>query len=441
MTDFTMRDTIAAPATAPGQAGIGIIRLSGDKAEEILRAVFTPRGASFPLESHRLYLGTLSDGEDMIDECMAVLMRAPRSYTRQDVAELQMHGSPRAMKRALDAVLARGARPAEAGEFTLRAFLNGRIDLSQAESVMQLIRANSDRAARKALSQMNGGVSSFVAQMQERLTALLASLEAAIDYPEEVDDAMTGRELAEGCRAIARDLSAAVNERAARLSEKGLEVALCGPPNAGKSTLLNALLREEKAIVTPIPGTTRDIVAGDIYVDGCLVHLYDTAGLHESGDQVEAIGISRALAAARQADLVFWLMDGNDPAAAPPPDDFPPAAVLYTKGDLPGHPVPPEGSVLISAQTGEGLDRVTDLIRAHIRAVGETPLASRRHMALCGQAAEALTRAAEAFEAGIPLEFGAVYLHSAAELLAQITGTRADEALLDQIFSRFCVGK
>lgn len=441
MFDFAMRDTIAAPATGPGQAGIGIIRLSGSRAEEILRSLFTPKAGSFPLEDRKLTLGSLTDGSTVIDECMAVIMRAPRSYTREDVVEFQLHGSPRAMKQALDACISRGARPAEAGEFTLRAFLNGRIDLSQAESVMQLIRASSDRAARKAVAQMNGGTSSFVSGIQDRLTDLLASLEAAIDYPEEVEEQLTERQLADGCMEIAQILSASVNEQALRLQENGLSVALCGSPNAGKSTLLNALLQEEKAIVTPVPGTTRDIVSGDLFVDGCLVHLADTAGLHESSDQVESIGISRALQAARQADLVFWLMDGNDPSAAPPPEDFPPCRILFTKSDLSQASKPPAGAVLISAETGEGLQQVKEIILSVIREIGETPLASRRHMALCRDAAESLRQAAEAFSSGVPLEFGAVYLHSAMDQLSAITGVRADEELLSRIFSQFCVGK
>ena len=441
MIDLTMKDTIAAPATATGQAGIGIIRLSGRQAEQILQNLFIPRKASYPLDDRKLYLGDLTAHGEMIDECMAVIMRAPHSYTREDVVEFQLHGSPMAMKQTLDACIRLGARPAEAGEFTLRAFLNGRIDLSQAESVMQLIRASSDRAARKALSQLNGGTSTFVSKIQERLTALLAHLEAAIDYPEEVEEQLTEEELAAGCREIADTLSACVNERALRLQESGLTVALCGSPNAGKSTLLNALLQEEKAIVTPVPGTTRDIVSGDIYLDGCLVHISDTAGLHESSDQVESIGMTRAIEAARQADLVFWLMDGNDPEAAPPPPDFPPCKLLYTKGDLTQIASPPQEALLISAGTGEGLEEVKQIIRDRIREIGETPLSSRRHMNLCREAAEALRQAADAFSSGIPLEFGAVYLHSAMDLLFSITGIRADEALLSEIFSQFCVGK
>ena len=439
--DLNMKDTIAAPATAPGQAGIGIIRLSGRQAESVMQKLFVPLRASFPLESHRLCLGHLQDEDGVIDECMAVLMLAPNSYTREDVVEFQLHGSPQTMQRTLAAVFRQGVRPAEGGEFTLRAFLNGRVDLSQAESVMQLIRASSDRAARKAMAQLNGGTSAFVSGAQEKLTALLASLEAAIDYPEEVEEQLTAAQLSDGCRELAGTLEKAVNERALRLTEKGLNVALCGSPNAGKSTLLNALLQEEKAIVTSVPGTTRDLVEGDLFQDGFLVHLTDTAGLRDSQDQVEAIGISRALDAARQADLVFWLMDGNDPAASPPPPDFPKCVLLYTKGDLPAKTDPPAGAILISARSGQGLDQVREIMFDAIRSAGETPLSSQRHMSLCREAAQALRQASEAFSAGIPLEFGAVCLHSAADLLAQITGVRADEALLDQIFSQFCVGK
>ena len=441
LTDLSMRDTIAAPATAPGQAGIGIIRLSGSRAEEILNALFTPLKEERPLKDRYLYLGTLRDGEQVIDRCMAVLMRGPHSYTREDVAELQLHGSPLVMRRALDAVLARGARPAEPGEFTMRAFLNGRIDLSQAESVMQLIRASSDRAAKSALSQLDGGTEAFVTGLSERVTALLARLEAAIDYPEEIDEEVTAAQLAEGCRALHDEMLSAVNERALNIRENGLPVALCGAPNAGKSTLLNALLMEEKAIVTPVPGTTRDIVEGELQLDGYLVRLRDTAGLRQTDDQAETIGVSRALAAAGQADLVLWLMDGTDPSAEPPPPGFPPAVILYTKADLTGAVPVPEGALRISARTGEGMQALKERMLSAIRAAGETPLTARRHMALCREAAASLREAEQAFSGGAPLEFGAVCLHEAAERLAQITGARADEALLDSIFSQFCVGK
>ena len=436
-----MLDTIAAPATAPGQAGIGIIRISGSRAADILSRVFVPRRPVPALESHRLYLGRIVRGVEPIDECMAVLMRAPASYTREDVAELQLHGSPLTMKLALDAVLSCGARPAEPGEFTLRAFLNGRIDLSQAESVMQLIRASSERSAQKALRQLEGGASAFVSPLQSRLTELLARLEAAIDYPEEVEEQLAARELADSCTALARDISAAVNERALRVQEKGLEAALLGAPNAGKSTLLNALLLEDKAIVTPTPGTTRDVVEGELYLDGCLVRLYDTAGLRDAQDQAEQIGISRALAAARQADVVFWLMDGTDPAAPPPPDGLPSPHILVTKADLPQRLIPPCGSIPISAETGLGLSRVRDILKAALSSAGETPLSSRRHMALCKEAASSLQEAAAAFSSGAPLEFGAVCLHEAMDRLSLITGANATETLLDQIFSQFCVGK
>ena len=442
--DLLMRDTIAACATAPGAAGIAIVRVSGPLAEPILTRVFTSRASVERLEHARLYLGTLHDGDQPIDECMAVIMRAPKSYTRQDVAELQLHGSAYSVSACLNALTRAGARPAEPGEFTLRAYLNGRIDLSQAESVMALIQANNERAGQSALRQLNGGASRFIGEAQETLLTILARVEAAIDYPEEVDDPAEDAALAEDCRGLAAKLDAAAQERAATLVRDGLHVALLGPPNAGKSTLLNALLGEDKAIVTDIPGTTRDVLSGAFTLDGYAVTLYDTAGIHETADQIERLGIDRTFKTAASADAVWWLSDISAP-------EEPPEAVLeaglpllkvYTKADcLPSDASAPRDGIAVSAVTGQGLDALRDWLKGLFARLPDTPLTQQRHILAARGAAQSLREAAGALDSHLSQEFAAVHLHAALDTLGGITGARTDERLLNEIFSNFCVGK
>lgn len=443
--DYQMLDTIAAPATAAGAAGIAVIRVSGSRAEEILLRVFAPRARVERLEHGRLYLGRCHDGETDIDECMAVVMRAPKSYTRQDVAELQLHGSAYTVKACMAALIRAGARPAEPGEFTLRAYLNGRIDLSQAESVMQLIRADSERAGQSALRQLNGGTSQFIHTCMDEALRILASIEAAIDYPEEVDTPEGNAQLAEACQSLAAVLRDAAQDRAARLTREGLHIALLGHPNAGKSTLLNALLGEDKAIVTDIPGTTRDVISGSFTLDGYEVTLYDTAGVHDTSDQIERLGIDRTYRAAAQADLLWWLDDAAQPAF-----DLPDAVrgtglpiwTLYAKADEAAvSPALPPDAILISAKTGQGIDALKDRLRALFAASPETPLTQERHLAAARQAAEALDQAAEALNEGLSQEFAGVHVRDALDQLGRITGEQVDERLLDHIFSHFCVGK
>ena len=442
-----MRETIAALCTAPGESGIAIVRISGENAGDLLRAIFRPYQKDCPFENRKLYLGQVWDETGEVDECMAVLMRAPHSYTRENVAELQLHGGAWAANRVLNALFAMGVRPARPGEFTLRAFLNGRVDLSRAEAVMRLIHASGEAAARSALRQLSGGASAFVQQAQDRLIEMLAALEAAIDYPEEVEEQQTAEELAQNALCLADDLESACDEKAARLMDEGLQVALCGLPNAGKSTLLNCLTGEELAIVTPIPGTTRDVVRGEMQLDGVRVRLSDTAGMRQTGDMVEQIGVDRAKKEAQNADVLLLLIDctaAESKENAALMESLAPMqpVICYTKGDLRPDFVPPvPESLVIHAQTKKGIQPLMDFLKTKVQCAAESPLTMQRHITLAKTAARALRSAAEAFRQALPLELGAVDLHEALSALSAITGAQADEKILDTIFSSFCVGK
>ena len=311
-----MSDTIAAIATAPGQGGIAIVRVSGDMAEDILRRIFRPVGGKHPLPTHLLTYGYIVDGTECIDECMAVIMRAPKSYTREDVVEFQLHGGGCVAQKVLSLCLSSGARLAQPGEFTRRAFLSGRIDLSQAEAVMDLIAAQGEQSRKAAMRQLTGGASSFIRKAADELYAIQAGVAACIDYPEEISEEEAASDLAPRIAHLAKTLADACDERAARLLQSGLRVALCGQPNVGKSSLLNALLGEEKAIVTAIPGTTRDLVEGTLMLSGSVIHLTDTAGLHDTDDPVERIGVDRARRALADADVVLLVLDMSRPLSA-----------------------------------------------------------------------------------------------------------------------------
>lgn len=443
--NFQNQDTIAALATAPGEGGIAIVRVSGPEAEGLLRQLFSPARV---FESHRLYYGHIVYRQETLDECMAVLMRAPRSYTREDVAEFHLHGGAWAARSVLSALFALGARAAEPGEFTRRAFLNGRIDLSRAEAVMSLIKAEGGRAARAALRQMEGGVSAFIRSAQQELIALLSGAAAAIDYPEEISWEEAAGEMETGALRLAEKLENACDERGARIAEEGLEAVLCGRPNVGKSSLLNALSRQERAIVTDIPGTTRDIVRADVMLSGLRVHFADTAGIRENADEIERIGVERARQAVAGADAVLLVLDASQEMTEEDQELLretadAPRIIVLNKCDLESRLAPDAfpGAVCVSAASGEGIRELEERVAAFGACAGESTLTQERHMHLAREAAAALRRAAEGCRAGEPVDLAAVELHEALSILGRITGEQVDERLMDDIFSRFCVGK
>lgn len=443
--------TICAIATAPGQGGVAIVRLSGPEAESILMRIFRPAKKG-ELVSHMLTYGHVQDGLADIDECMAVIMRAPRSYTREDVAEIQLHGGSFIAQKVVSLCLREGAELAAPGEFTRRAFLNGRIDLSQAEAVMNLIAAQGEQAHRAAMRQLEGGASGFIRKAADALYDIQAGVAACIDYPEEIDEAEAAADMIPRTLALAAQLDSACDERAARILQSGLRVALCGQPNVGKSSLLNALLGEERAIVTAIPGTTRDMVQGDLILGGSVIHLTDTAGLHDTDDPVERLGVERARKAMDEADLVLAVFDQSRPLDE---DDRELLAALagrnvllvLNKGDLLPFMSADEVTALldapvmmVSAADEASLTPLKDYLAQQAAVADNLALTQPRHVEAARRAARHLRQAADTART-LSVDMASIDLQSAQLALSEITGDEVEAKLLDRVFGMFCVGK
>lgn len=456
-------ETIAAIATPPGTGGIGIIRISGPRAGEILRAVFTPSRPHAGLKSHTLYHGTVagSDGR-VLDEVLAVFMRAPRTYTREDVVELHSHGSYLVLSAILATVLQRGARPAEPGEFTKRAFLAGRIDLTRAEAVVDLLRAKTGVAAQLAADQLQGGLYRRLEEIRQALVEILAVLEVAIDFPDDevelVDSAHLLALLAARVEAPLAALVAMADR--GRIYREGVTVVIAGLPNVGKSSLLNALLQEERALVTPVPGTTRDTIEEYITIRGVPVRLVDTAGIRATSEEVEELGIRRAREKVQAADLVLFMVDAARPLSAADRELFAslgPAAriVVLNKIDLAtkeeiaalGAAFAGEPLLRISARSHEGLPALTEAIFQQILGEGdglgerEACAPNLRHRVVLDETLAACGRLREALAAGTPVDLAAVEVQAALACLGDIVGVTTPDDVLDRIFAEFCIGK
>lgn len=444
--------TIAAIATANGHGGIAIVRVSGAESLGILRGCFSKKGESF--DSHRLYYGHVVDREgQVVDEAMAVYMRAPHSYTREDVAEIHCHGGSVQARRVLSRVLALGAKAASPGEFTYRAFVNGRVNLSEAEAVMSLISAGSEASARASMRELTGGVSSAIHRQADRLVELLALIEAGDDFPEEIEEQATAREVQAGIVDIKRALIHVSNEKNARVIRDGLHIALLGRPNTGKSSILNALVGGERAIVTEHAGTTRDLITEQVMMDGFAVTLIDTAGQRHTSDPIEKIGVERARQAGRSADVKLLVIDGSaaltdeDRRLLGEADSL--TTVVVNKCDLP--PAHHEEAIkrlgvptfFVSAVTGEGIaDLEAHLTRSARAAAGiDGQLTLARHLDLAHDAIDSLSRAETCIHSGLPIDICAVDLGQALHSLLTITGESASEMVIEQVFASFCVGK
>lgn len=454
--------TIAAIATAPGEGGIGIVRISGSQAADVADALFhTKKIKSFhEAEPYRLYFGHVVRKDQRVDEGLAVYMKAPHSYTGEDVVEIQIHGSTEALRETLELALENGALPASRGEFTKRAFLNGRLDLSQAEAVMDIIEARGSAALSQAESHLSGALSRFVKMSRDELTDLITKLEVTIDYPEEDLEDLTNEQIGEGLDGIEKSLSSLLKRsEEGRIIKDGLRTAIVGRPNAGKSSLLNALLQEDRAIVTDIPGTTRDTIEESIKIGGVPLVLMDTAGLRETDNKVEKIGIERAKKSMEQADLVLAVIDGSLPLEKEDKELLSSlkgrkSMVILNKYDLPQEVDEEEIKALagdapvvsLSARYGSGMEELEEALRrlteTQDRDAGRRLfLTNLRHVDLVKKALEAVRRAQESLQDGMPADCITVDLVEAWNRMGEITGETVDNELINKIFERFCVGK
>ena len=449
-------DTIVAPATSREPGAVAILRISGPAAANVLASCFTPRGRHAPTaRPRRLIHGVaVSASGEEIDDCLAVWMPAPNSFTGEDVAEIQCHGGPAITDAVMRAAIAAGARPAQPGEFTRRAFLNGKMDLAQAEAVADLVVARTDLARRLALRQLRGGLSQRIDTIREAVIDVGAEIEAALDFPEEDIISESSERLAARLRQAHQDLQAMLDGFSkARLVREGARVVLAGKPNAGKSSLFNALVGQERAIVTPHPGTTRDTIESTVDLDGLPVTYIDTAGVRDARDEIEQLGILRTNEAMESADLVLHVVDStqellNDLAAIALPSGLAPERILtvWNKVDLKAAAAStvPDDGFAISAKTGSGLSALEAAIRDSLLGTAQAEdlaLAGERHATCVRDATEALIRAEVALRENLGGEFVMVDLRGAILSLGELLGIQTGEEVLDRVFSRFCLGK
>lgn len=447
--------TIAAISTAMGEAGIGVVRLSGPDSLLIAEKVFEKK-----LPDRRMVFGKVKDpdGGVVYDEVLAVYMKGPHSYTGEDVVEFQCHGSVIAIKNILSLLLRSGAVPAERGEFTKRAFLNGRMDLSQAEAVIDLIKARGSLSYDSALSQMEGSLSKSVKAVRRDMMDLLVNLTVNMDYPDEDIEQITYKNIQNSLSQIGdllEKLSASGNE--GKIIREGLSVAIVGKPNVGKSSLMNAFLHENRSIVTDVPGTTRDTVEEQAAVRGITIRFIDTAGIHESTDKVEAIGIERSKYALSSADLLLVVLDGSGPLDEEDLDilnasqDIP-RIIILNKIDLnedqrnnsPG--LNDDSLISASIINGIGLEQIEDAIEkfvtgGRVRKENDVLVTNVRHINLINKALAEINQAKEMTAAGEAIDFIEVNVKAAFDYLGEIVGETASGQVIDEVFSRFCLGK
>ena len=455
-------DTIAAIATPHGESGIGIVRISGPLSEKVATRLFRSKKRLSRLQSHHLYYGEIIDPDNgkSIDEVLLTLMRKPKTYTREDVLEINCHGGYLVLRRVLEVVLGQGVRLAEPGEFTKRAFLNGRIDLSQAEAVVDIIRAKTAKSLKIANQQLKGDLSREIEGLRERVVGSLASVEALIDFPDEkidVDEDVIREVLEEAQRKVG-ELIASYEE--GKIYRDGVSVGIVGKTNVGKSSLLNVLLRENRAIVTPIPGTTRDVIEEAVNIQEIPIRLVDTAGIRRASNAIEREGVRLAKGKVAEADMVILVIDGSrslDKYDWEIIDEVREknTVIAVNKMDLPIKTSPEQVQALlpntramkISALRNWGIDALKESIYCRLtgdgvgREAGEVVVANARHKRALEESLESLRRAKEGIQGGIPIELIALELRSCLDHLGEIGGETTTEEVLERIFNQFCIGK
>lgn len=455
-------DTIAAIATAPGEGGIGIIRISGPKslevAEEIFFSMSGKKISEYPART--LIFGNIKDGDKKIDEVLVAYMKGPNSYTAEDVIEINCHGGFISVKRILELVLSKDVRLAEAGEFTKRAFLNGRIDLSQAEAVIDVINAKTDKAHEVAENQLDGSLSNRIKEFRDKVTELLAQVEVTIDYPEEDIEFIAYTTLEEKTRELNKDIKKLYEtSESGKIFREGLKTVIVGKPNVGKSSLLNSILGENRAIVTDIPGTTRDVIEEFVNIKGIPLKIVDTAGIRETDDVVEKIGVEKSMASFDTADLIIMVVDSSSELSEEDREILEKVQgketiLLLNKTDLPQvideeevkKYVNEENIIKISALHNEGIEEVHDRIEAmvykgDIKSSSNVIITNSRHKDALYRAMKSAEDAMRAIEDRMPLDFVEVDLKNIWDYLGYINGDTVSEDLLDNIFHNFCIGK
>lgn len=457
-----MKDTIAAVATAMTASGIGIIRISGPESRNITGKIYRSKGGKKKIEevaSHTINYGFIWDEEELIDEVLVMVMDGPRSYTGEDTVEIDCHGGVLAMKRVLETVIKYGARPAEPGEFTKRAFLNGRIDLSQAEAVIDVINAQNEYALKSSVSQLRGNIQRIIWEIREQIIYQIAYIESALDDPEHISIDGYGDTLRGETELIKGKLDRLLDTvREGKLMKEGIKTVIVGKPNAGKSSLLNTLVGEERAIVTDIAGTTRDILEETIVLHGISLRMMDTAGIRSTEDVVEKIGVGKAVENAKDADLILYVVDASIPLDENDREIIAllrdkKAVVILNKTDLKQvvleedlkalveHPI-----VSISAKEEEGIDRLEQQIKelffaGKLTFNDEIYITNMRHKTALEEAKKSILLVENSIDMGLPEDFYSIDLMNAYEALGSIIGEAVGEDLVNEIFSKFCTGK
>ena len=454
-------DTIAAIATAMTSSGIGIVRISGDEAVSITDRIFEMKNQKKleDMPTHTIHYGHIHDGDEVIDEVMVVLMRGPKSYTREDTVEIDCHGGVYVMKRILETVIKYGARPAEPGEFTKRAFLNGRIDLSQAESVIDVINSKNEFALKSSLSQLSGSVSEKIKEIRGNVLHEIAFIESALDDPEHISLEGYPQKL----HGIVEKEQKSIEELLktstdGKIIREGIETVIVGKPNAGKSSLLNLLVGENKAIVTDIEGTTRDTLEENINLNGLSLKIIDTAGIRNTDDKVEQIGVNKAKEIAEGADLIIYVVDGSKDIDENDKEILEiiknkKVIVLLNKTDIDRvvdieqlNEIPKEDIIEFSAKAGLGMDELEEKIKdmfysGEITFNDQVYITNARHKEALENSYNSLLKVKESVDAGMPEDFYSIDLMDAYEQLGLIIGESVEDDLVNEIFSKFCMGK
>lgn len=451
-----MNDTIVAISTALGVGAISIVRLSGNEAIDIVNKCFKGKDLT-KVESHTINYGHIYDKKEIIDEVLVSIMKAPKTYTTEDVVEINCHGGIISTKRILETMLNNGARLAEPGEFTKRAFLNGRIDLVKSEAVMDIIDSKSEEANKLALSQLSGSTSNMIKKFREKLKQLLASIEVNIDYPEYHDiEVVTIENIKNAIKSMKKDLEAVIKEsKNMTLIKEGIKTVIIGRPNVGKSSILNQLLQQEKAIVTDIAGTTRDIVEGEIYLDGILLNIIDTAGIRKTEDVVEKIGVEKSLSMIDEADLVIVVLNNNEKLTSEDEELLEKTKdknriIVINKTDLEDKlklkSSKLKNIVRTNANTVEGIkelkEKIVELFQLEkLKTKDYNYLTNARQISLAKQAYESLEEAEQGITNNLPIDMVEIDLKETFDLLGEIIGETYSEEIIDHLFANFCVGK